>query len=140
MSLVQPVTLENVVVDGRQLLPRNRPTILLACLCFLRVYTRWSFDEIGVVLLNNFPELLGLYEAEARTQLLRRLWEYTQVHRPYWLSGMSDFALGDTAWTLFHVLQRQQFRCSCMFPDGWRDGQAGEVDMWHYFGSLIGLQ
>ena len=140
MSLVQPVTLESLMVDGRQLLPRNRPTILLACLCFLRLYTLWSFDDIGVALSNNFPELLGSYEAEARTQLLRRLWEYTQAHRPYWLSGMSDFTHRDIAWTLFRMLQRQQFRCSCMFPDGWRDGQAGEVDVWHYLSGLMSLQ
>ena len=140
MSLVQPVTFESVVVDGRQCLPRNRPTILLACICFLRLYTAWSFGEIGLVLRNNFPELLGSYDSEARTQLLRRLWEHTKNHRPDWLNGMHEFLQEDLAWALLHMLQCQLFRCSCMFPTGWRDGQAGEVDVWRYLCGLMWRQ
>lgn len=140
MSFVQPVTFESLVVNGRHYMPRNRPTILLACLCFLRLYTTWSFDEIGIVLHDNFPELLGSYDSEARAQLVRRLWDYTLNHRPYWFQGMHESLREDEVWELLRTLQRQLFRCSCMFPAGWRDGQPGEVDVWLYLRDLMSLQ
>lgn len=77
MSLVQRITPAS---PDQSLLP-NRPTILLACLCFLRLYTSWNFDEVGLVLRNNFPDLLSSYDAEALRRLLQRLWAYTREYR-----------------------------------------------------------
>ena len=131
MSLVQRTT-----PFDQGILP-NRPTILLACLCFLRLYTRWTFDEIGEVLLNNFPELLSSHDNEALVQLLRRLWAYTRVLRPTWLDGMHEFMQQNMAWSLLDILQRQLFRCSCTFPAGWRDRQTGEVDIGPYLCRLL---
>lgn len=140
MSLIENVSRIFTFENGRQTLPLNRPTLLLACLCFVRLYTLWNFHEIGLVLQLNFPDLLAPYDRESLREYMWWLWEYTQMTRPDWLGGMHQLSSGEIAWPILFMLQRQEFRCSCMFPDGWRDGQEAEVNLWRYLQGLMNLR
>ena len=140
MSLIENVSWTATIHNGRQILPLNRPTLLLACLCFIRLYTLWDFDEIGSVLRHNFPELLDSHGSESVGDTVRRLWDYTRTTRPDWLRDMHRLSSGEVAWPILIMLQRQEFRCSCMFPTGWRDGQEAEVDLWSYLRALMDVR
>ena len=140
MSLIDYVSWTASMENGRECLPLNRPTLLLACLCFVRLYTLWNFHEIGLMLQLNFPDLLGSYDRESLREFVWWLWEYTQMTRPDWLRGMHLLSSGEIAWPILFMLQRQEFRCSCMFPTGWTEGQEAEVDLWRYLLGLMNLR
>lgn len=140
MPLIEHVSQIVSFENGRQIIPMNRPTLLLACLCFIRLYTTWTFHEIGLILQLNFPEMLGPFDRDAVKDYVWWLWEYTQTTRPDWLQGMHELSSGEIAWPVLFMLQRQDFRCSCMFPDGWRDGQEAEVDLWRYLQAMMNLR
>ena len=140
MSLVQPVSWIATIENGILTLPLNRPTLLLACLCLTRLYMLWNFHDIGLVLKANFPDLLNCYDEYSLHTHMQWLWEQTQATRPDWLRNMDQLASGEIAWPIFSMLQRQEFRCSCMFPAGWRDGQEGEVDLLQYLQGLMNVR
>lgn len=53
---------------------------------------------------------------------------------------MDQLSSGDVGWPVMEMLRRQEFRCSCLFPEGWRDGQEAEVDTSRYLERLMTVE
>lgn len=141
MSLIQRVSpLGAPFIANRQLLTLDRPTLLLACLCVLSTYSSHSWPCISTILLANFPELLIHHSNPFGPDLatnLRHIWHETRRLRPEWLDGMRRGEGLENAGQVLGLLERRAFSCSCLYPEGWRDWQQGEVDVFWYLRALL---
>lgn len=67
----------------------NRPTILLACICVLRIHTDLPDIVISVILFFSFPDI------HIRPNDVRLFFDHTCVNRPGWVREIRAAENGD---------------------------------------------
>lgn len=111
----------------------NRPTILLACICLLRIHTNFPDRLISVVLLHSFPDI-PLLPGDVSL-----FFEHTCVNRPHWVRemGLMDNDDGIFQGTI-HILSTGVLADVRLFPLTARERERGTG--LGYIAALIGCE
>lgn len=123
---------------GQNQLPRlsnppltlNRPTILLACICVLRLHTDIPDHLITFILLRSFPDM------PLRIRDVRMLFDHTCVNRPGWVREMRVASIQDEIiWGTMLLLRSNVMADVNLFPLA--AGEGGRGGGLRYIAALI---